>query len=253
MVVIGGGRVGRGLEARAAERGVPCDVVTRDAGWDYLKSPPGSPILVAVPVAALQSVLVRVPMSRHEDLVFVQNGRIAPWLGENGLQGNTRGILFFGASGGGAPLQIGPPSPFCGPHATAMVYWFERLDLPARIASWPGFLGAELEKMLWLASFGLMCTRYDCDVGTVLAEHRAEHAALVEELAVVARVGIGIEAPPGYWVAQLRAYGEVLSTWKVSLKEWSFRNGWFIDQARRWHVPIPIHDGLTRVIGGSFR
>jgi hypothetical protein len=42
---------------------------------------------------------------RRGDLVFLQNGMIAPWLREHQLHTSTRALLYFG----GAILQ--PPSP----------------------------------------------------------------------------------------------------------------------------------------------
>jgi hypothetical protein len=65
------------------------------------------------------------PPGRRGDLVFLQNGMIAPWLLSTGLHANTQALLFFGASaaaaGGGAVLvRDGGRTVATGAHAHAL-------------------------------------------------------------------------------------------------------------------------------------
>ena len=97
-IVIGAGRIGTAFSAAAG-----CALITRERGWFVLDEPAGDPIAVCVRNDDLGAVLAAVPKHRWPDLVFVQNGMIDPWLEDHGLEGNTRGLLFFAvATRGGA-------------------------------------------------------------------------------------------------------------------------------------------------------
>ena len=100
--VIGAGKVG-GLLAR----GDSCAVVTRYRGWSALDEAAGDPIAVCVHNDDLASVLTNVPRQRRTDLVFLQPGILDPWLEDHGLEGNTRGLLYFSVPERGAtdPVQ----------------------------------------------------------------------------------------------------------------------------------------------------
>lgn len=250
MVVIGAGRVGQALRNAAVESEEPCHLLDRESGWSVLGEPHGTPILVATRNGDLDEVLRRVPVHRHGDLVFVQNGMLQPWLERHHLTEITRGLLFFAVPARGDPPQPGPrPSPFTGPHSLAVVRWLTRIGVPAAPVDWPRFLAAQLEKLVWNCAFGVLCQALDADVGTICREHRPALEAVVDDLRRVGRGGLNIDLPQGWLVERLIAYSETIPTYKGAVKEWEWRDGWFVEQARRLNIDTPAHHEWLRKAG----
>jgi len=250
MIVIGAGRVGTALARRAEERGLPCALVRRDAGWEALEGRPGTPILVATRNDDLPEVVAQVPEHRREDLVFVQNGMVRPWLREQLLGQSTRGLLYFSVPSLGAPIEIGDrPSPLCGPRSLETVGWLVDLGIPAISVDWARFSAFELEKLIWTSAFGVLCETFDCDVGTICAERTAELRSLVRELSRVGRASMGVDLPIEWLLGRLCAYSASIPTTRASVKEWRWRNGWFVEEAARRGVATPVHLHLLEGIG----
>lgn len=239
-LVLGAGRIGTAL-ARA--RGVA--LIDRFRGWYQLEEPAGTPIAVCVRNDDLGSVLAAVPLARRPDLVFLQNGMLDPWLEDHGLDGNTRGLLFFAVDKRDAPPSPGGVSRFTGPHANTMVLWLESLGLRSEAIGRRAFTAVMLEKLIWNCAFGLLCERFDTDVGGVLEHHEAELAALSRELGEVGRVALGVELDPTTLLANLRAYASSIPRTRAGLKEWPWRGGWFIAAARSHGLTLPTHAMLV--------
>ncbi len=250
MIVIGAGRVGTALSERAQARGVPCHLITREAGWSAVDLAEGAPILVTTRNDDLEGVLARVPEPRRTDLVFVQNGMLRPWLQAHGVQEATRGLLFFAVPRKGAALEPGPhPSPFCGRHAGAVVAWLGALDVPAAAVDWARFSAVEVEKLVWNSAFGLLCEHLDADVGTICTHAVPELRSLVSELSRVARASLGVDLPLPWLVDRLCAYSRSIPTYRGAVKEWRWRNGWFVEEAERRGLATPLHLDLLRLTG----
>lgn len=250
MVVIGAGRVGLALRQAARDNGEPCDLIDRASGWEALDGPPGDPILVATRADDLAEVIARVPPSRAEDLVFVQNGAYNRVLVEHRLLGATRGLLFFAVPARGDLPQPGPQaSPFAGPHALTVVRWLTRIGVPAMAVDWPRFLSLQLEKLIWNCAFGLLCQARDCDVGTVCRAHREELDALVGELRQIGRAALNVDLPQAWLVERLCSYSLTIPTYRGAVKEWRWRDGWFVLEGHRLGVEAPTHHALLREVG----
>ncbi|TVQ93434.1 MAG: hypothetical protein EA397_04765 [Deltaproteobacteria bacterium] len=252
MVVIGAGRVGIALRDAAVESEEPCHLIDRSRGWEALDDPAGAPILVATRNDALDEILSRVPPHRHGDLVFVQNGMIRPWLERHRLTEITQGLLYFAVPAVGDAPQPGPqPSPFTGPHSLAMVRWFTRLGVPAVPVDWPRFLALQLEKLIWNCAFGVLCQALDADVGTVCREHRAELTTVVDDLRQVGRASMNVDLPLEWLVDRLVAYSLTIPTYRAAVKEWSWRDGWFVAEAQRRGFEHAAHLRWLREAGES--
>lgn len=250
MVIIGAGRVGGELAARAEARGLSCTLVTRTTGDEALTGPGGAPILVLVRNDDLDAVLARVPAARHADLVFVQNGALEADFAARGLEGATRGLLYFAVAKRGGPLVPGLVSPFAGPHAETVAAWFRGLGIDAEAMGWDRFRGFALEKLMWLVVHGILCEAYEgITVGALVDSHRVALDALVAELAPVGARAYRVEVEPADLAERLVAYSRTIPDWGSSVKEWAWRNGWFVARAREQGVPTPLHDGLIALLG----
>jgi ketopantoate reductase len=242
-VVIGDGRIGGAL-ARAAG----CALVSRYRGWYVLEEPAGDPIVVCVRNDDLGGVLTQVPQHRWPDLVFIQNGMIDAWLADHGLAGNTRGVLFFAVPTRGAAIQPGGVSRFTGAHANSMALWLESLGLRAEVLGRRAFGAAMLEKLIWNAAFGLLCTRHDATVARVMAEHADELAAVSRDLAAVGRAALDIDLDDAALLRALQDYAGTIPDHRAGLGEWRWRGGWFVDSARALGVAMPTFAALVAAL-----
>lgn len=233
MLLVGTGRVGTALLGRARARGVDLAGVGRGEAW-----PDGRPILVTTRADDLPAVLDGCPAERRAELVFVQNGMIRPWLAGRGLGGATRGLLYFAVPRRGDDLVPGGPSPFCGPWAEAVVALLRRLDVPATTVEPAAFARLEAEKLLWNTVCGLLSEVLERPVGELPP---AEVRALVDELAPLLEGPLGVALDPAALAEGMLAYSASVAGWRGAVREWPWRNGWFVDEARRRGVPTPRH------------
>jgi hypothetical protein len=239
--LIGAGRVGGALFARAEAAGVPARLISRREGWEALDAPAGGPILVLTRNDDLESVVARTPRHRWADLVFLQNGMLRPWLAARGLGGATRGILFVAVPERGAPLVAGGETPLWGPHADAVAAWLRAIEVPSAAVSAAAFADVELEKLLWAVIFGVIGQVTGDGVGVIAERRRADVAELVRELAPLARGVVGAEIADEALVERLCAYSASIPAWRAGLREWSWRNGWFVEAAAEAGVRTPAH------------
>ena len=99
FTIVGGGRVGSAL----MDMGDGSDVMVRRG--DKVQGPPG-PIIVCTRNDDLEGVLEATPADRRDDLVFIQNGMLQPWLDSKGLGDNTQVLVYFAvAKKGEAPTD----------------------------------------------------------------------------------------------------------------------------------------------------
>lgn len=250
MVIIGAGRIGTALAARASERGVSVTLVGRDTGWEAIHDGvQGDPVWVATRNDDIAAVVARTPAYRKDDLVFVQNGAIRGLLRDLGVAGATRGLLYFAVASRGGPVHEGLVSPFCGPHALASARFLGSIGLKAHALDWGRFGYYEWEKLLWLALNGLLCTKHGCTVGEVAERHSDELRALVHELGIVARAALGVDAPTDFVVGRLIDYSRTIPGWSAAIKERTWRDGWLLAAARAHQVPTSQYDALCRELG----
>lgn len=247
--IIGAGRVGGALAERSRAVGQAVTLLGRHDDWAVLSQAPGTPILVCTRNDDLDAVLDRVPPQRLADLVFVQNGMIRPWLHARRLEGVTRGLLFFAVQSRGAALEAGPDSPFCGPHAARVVEILLGLGVPAAVVDAPTFAAWELEKLLWNSVFGLLCQAHGQAVGEVLDTHGDQVAALTAELLAVGQAALGLQMDTAAVLGRLIAYSEAIRGNHAAVKEWRWRNGWFVAEAQRQGLGLPLHTALCDKAG----
>lgn len=248
MIVIGAGRIGGALAARDPQRFA---LVDRERGWASLDDPAGvgAPILLAVRNDALPEVVERIPAQRRRDLVFVQNGMLRPWIDEAGLGGCTRGLLFMAVPTRGAAIEPGGESPFCGPRAQAVVDALSACGIPAVVVDEAAFKAVELEKLIWNCAFGLLCEAEGCDVGTVVEDHGDALAQLAAEMHAVGSRALDVSVEFEPLLDRLRAYSRSIPRYRGALKEWRWRNGWFVDVASEQGRATPVHARLLAKVG----
>lgn len=149
-IIIGGGRVGQAL----AEMGPGTDVVVRRGG--AIAGPPG-PIIVATRNDSLDAIVDATPADRRDDLVFIQNGMLQPWLDKRGLSEATQLLVYFAvAKLGDAPTDgktdVNPEglTAAYGRHAAAVAARLAKGGLSCKVLGKAEFTQAMLEKLVWI-------------------------------------------------------------------------------------------------------
>jgi ketopantoate reductase len=130
-----------------------------------------------------------------------------------------------------------------------MVQWLTTIGIAAEEVDETAFRAVEAEKLIWNCAFGLLCERYDTPVDRVVTEHGQVLGQLVSELLQVAHDALGVELALDPLVERLAAYSMSLAGYQGAVKEWRWRNGWFVEAARTHGTSTPTHDALLVAIG----
>ena len=73
-------------------------LISRNSDSSSINENASGPIYVCTRNDDLLDVLNKTPKKRREDLVFLQNGILEPFLNEHGLHDNTQGLIYFAIS-----------------------------------------------------------------------------------------------------------------------------------------------------------
>ncbi|CAJ1355301.1 unnamed protein product [Effrenium voratum] len=172
------------------------DIIVRRGDAFPVDAPKG-PVYVCTRNDVLKDIIASVPEDRHEDLVFVQNGALMPFLDKElraGLPITILLVYFAVAKKGEAPLDgktdtdpEGLTAVNAGGKWAREVNWrLTSSDLACRILRKPHFTQAYWEKNLWIAAYMLVGSLHSCTVGEVESKHRAEVDEMITQLATVA-------------------------------------------------------------------
>ncbi|GMI26755.1 hypothetical protein TeGR_g12670 [Tetraparma gracilis] len=238
--VIGPGRIGSLLASLAPS----APLLGR--GADLSSLPPG-PIYLATRNAALPAVLSAVPAARRADLVFLQNGHLAPYLSSQSLSGNTQALLYLAVpSLSAAPVDgVTAASPegltaATGVHAGHLRELLALAGMRCRVLRAAEYERAMFEKLMWISALMLVGTAKGCaSVGAAQREHGGLLDELLREMceAVEEAEGVELGSRPEL-LARLRAYTDKVAGFPCAVKEYEWRNEYF---SRRG---CPVHQRL---------
>jgi hypothetical protein len=256
FTIYGGGRVGQAL----SEMGPGGDsILRRGEAFDLSRCPPSGPILVATRNDALQAVVDATPEQRRQDLVFLQNGMLQPWLDARGLGDNTQVLVYFAVAklgdkptDGVTELDPAGLTAAHGPHAEAVAARLAAGGLCCRVLGKEDFTLAMLDKLAWICAFMLIgAVHGGVTVGEVERDHADEVSALLAELGAAGAAAMAVRdaRPRDETVARLRAYARSVAHFPTALKEQDWRNGWFEGLSKEAIAagradPCPLHTSL---------
>ncbi|KAF6264062.1 hypothetical protein COO60DRAFT_269918 [Scenedesmus sp. NREL 46B-D3] len=180
--VIGPGRVGRTLSRMSVP---PSPLYGRGS---VLPQQLQGPIWVCTTNNALEDVVQRcVAPSQRQQLVFVQNGMLLPWLATHGLQHNTQVLLYMSATEDGK-VTDGGRTVVCGSQSSHVVQLLQHGGVSCKqLGSWQEYHRAMVVKLLWSCIFWLLSAGLGgATVGNVVQQHAGAVEALVSELLPIA-------------------------------------------------------------------
>lgn len=242
--IVGKGRIGGMVAALARAAGVEHRLLGRG---EPLGEGPG-PVLVATRNDDLEAVLSMVPAARGADLVFVQNGVLAPWLRARGWGQGTIGVLYVAVDAPGAAPRPGGVSVFCGPQAGAVARLLDGGGVPARAVGVEELRAEVGVKLAWICVLGVLGQATGLRAGEVAEAHEDALRALCEELRPVL-VDDPDTAAPADLVERVGAYARAVGHYRTTLKEWPWRTGWLLQAAARQGRRLPLHEEWLRRAG----
>eukprot|EP00596_Hydrurales_sp_CCMP1899_P009537 CAMPEP_0119034982 /NCGR_PEP_ID=MMETSP1177-20130426/1978_1 /TAXON_ID=2985 /ORGANISM="Ochromonas sp, Strain CCMP1899" /LENGTH=167 /DNA_ID=CAMNT_0006992829 /DNA_START=430 /DNA_END=930 /DNA_ORIENTATION=+ len=164
-------------------------------------------------------------MNRREDLVFLQNGMLASFLQEKGLEKNTQGLIYFAISKKGEQPIDGITD--TNPEGLTAVTGKWSADLADRMRA-SGLSCHELEakeweikmfeKHIWICAFMAIGAKFRCTVGEVEKTHEESVRMLINELARTITKESGVHFPLGI-ADRLCAYARSVGHFPTALKE----------------------------------
>jgi ketopantoate reductase len=203
---------------------------------------PSIPIVVCTRNDDLDDVLAMVHPSRVADLVLVQNGTVRGWLERHGLSGLTRGVLWVAVPKVGDAPVPGGTSVFWGRHARTVAGMLDAHGIDAAAVDEATFAREEAVKLAWICAVGLVGSATGAKVGEISAQHGEVVAALVRELHPVLRARMGLKLGADALVDRVEAYSARIPHFPARVKEWPWRNGWVLDQARALGLSTALQD-----------
>ncbi|DBB09840.1 TPA: hypothetical protein ACH3X3_001455 [Trebouxia sp. C0006] len=150
FTLVGSGRVGTALK----KLGSGSDKIIERG--QAVEGPPG-PIIVCTRNNDLQGVLDSTPEDRRQDLVFIQNGMLQPWLDARYLGNNTQALVYFAVSKKGETPIDGKTdanpeglTAVTGKHAHAFAARLAAGDLSCKVLDQTQYKKSMLEKLIWI-------------------------------------------------------------------------------------------------------
>lgn len=254
FTLVGSGRVGTALE----KLGSGSDKIIERG--HAVEGPPG-PIVVCTRNNDLQGVLDSTPKDRREDLVFIQNGMLQPWLDARNLGNNTQALVYFAvAKKGETPIDgktdANPEglTAVTGKHAHAFAARLAAGDLSCKVLDQTQYKKSMLEKLIWICAVMLVGTKNgNISVGEVEKDHKDELSMLIRELAASGEAELKVQLDEGA-MERLLAYSRSVASFPTAVKEVPWRNGWFYDlslQAKQEGKadPSPTHSAWLKEVG----
>ncbi|BBN14828.1 hypothetical protein MPTK1_6g14820 [Marchantia polymorpha subsp. ruderalis] len=254
-VIVGAGRVGSALE----KMGGGNDVLVKRG--EPIPADGQGPIIICTRNDSLAGIIDATPASRREDLVFIQNGMLEPFLESKGLASATQVLVYFAvAKAGDAPIDgktdMNPEglTASTGKWASAVAARLESAGLSCKVLDAEEFKKPQLEKLIWISAFMLVGTRHPgATCGDVESKYREEVVSLIQELAAVAESVKNTKFDSGI-EERLCAYARSVSHYPTAVKEFEWRNGWFYDISQRALSngetdPCPLHTAWLKEVG----
>ncbi len=245
LTIVGAGRIGTMFAKLSTVSRLQVSLLKRG---DTSILPTG-PILVCTRNDDLEGVLSWIPADRISDLIFVQNGMLQTWLERHQVEHCTQALLYVAVSSVGDEPIDGGRSVVTGHHAESLVWMMNQLGLRCTSISRTDFMVEMLEKLLWNCVFGLLSEAFGLSVGKVVEEHRSVVEVLTGELLTIACDELSIDQSDIHkqaLVDRLCAYSLSIPNYQGKVKEWPWRNGWFVE---RQVVKNSVHQQYLEKVG----
>eukprot|EP00960_Hanusia_phi_P058766 763979-Hanusia_phi.AAC.5 len=236
--IIGAGRIGTALKEMGKEAGFEDLVVRRG---ENISAEGSGPIYVTTRNDDLKGVLSDCPPSRKSDLVFYgQNGYIEDFLKDEKVFDDSTKVLVYMAvaklgdkpTDGITDLNPEGLTAATGKWAEQVAARLRGSGLTCNVLDEDNFRACMFEKHMWICTFMLLGVHHGgITVGEVESKHKEDVFKMVEEMQKCLEVERGIKFKDGV-PERLCAYARSVAHFPTALKEFSWRNKFWLDIAR---------------------
>lgn len=169
------------------------------------------PVWVCTTNDALEHVVLHaVAPQQRQQLVFIQNGMLLPWLETHGLQHNTQVLLYMSATEDGEVTDGGRIVVY-GPHSSHVVQLLQHGGVSCKqLGSWAEYRSAMVVKLLWSCIFWLLSAGLGgATVGSIVQQRAGAVDDLVSELLPIAAQYLSdtVAAPPAQQLQPQEQHG----------------------------------------------
>jgi len=236
--IIGAGRIGSALADMGKASGFE-DVIVRRG--EPIPEDGSGPIYVTVRNDDLKGVIDACPASRRDDLTFYgQNGYIEDFLAKEKLDKSSSQVLVYMAvaklgekpTDGITDLNPEGLTSATGKWAGQVAARLKSAGLTCQIKDTAPFQLAMFEKHMWICAFMLLGVHHGgVTVGEVESKHTDDLVQMVTEMqqAIQDKEGVKFEAK---CPERLLAYARTVAHFPTALKEFDWRNKYFLDITR---------------------
>lgn len=236
--IIGAGRIGTALADMGKAAGFHDTIVKRG---EPIPADGTGPIYVTVRNDDLKGVIDACPANRKGDLVFYgQNGYIEKFLEEQQLSGSAASqVLVYMAvaklgekpTDGITDLNPEGLTSATGKWAGQVASRLKGADLTCGVFDAAPFRARMFEKHMWICAFMLLGVTHSGTVGDVESKHKDELVKMVTEMMSAISEETGVEFEAGC-PERLLAYARSVAHFPTALKEFDWRNKYFLDLTR---------------------
>ncbi|MCY4380996.1 MAG: hypothetical protein OXC40_05460 [Proteobacteria bacterium] len=198
---------------------------------DSLVSLSSHPTWICVRMKDLDQVLQQIPTTSKQNLIFLQNGIYQSLLDDYGVLEPTKMLVYFAINKiGDTPVDSLGMSVVTGKHSKMVSQMFASWHLDVKPVSELDFYGLAHEKLIWLAVFGLLGDCFSLTVQDLVTYHRDHIHGLIWELASLVERKFNIHFAGGKngLVEGLVQYSHSLGAYRATVKEFHYRNGYFL-------------------------
>ena len=236
--IIGAGRIGTALKEMGKASGFD-DVVVRRG--EKIPAEGSGPIYVTTRNDDLKGVISACPLSSKGDLVFYgQNGYIEDFLKEEKVFDDSTKVLVYMAvaklgdkpTDGITDLNPEGLTAATGKWAEQVAARLRGSGLTCNVLNEDEFRACMFEKHMWICTFMLLGVHHGgITVGEVESKHKEDVFKMVEEMKKCLEVERGIKFKDGV-PERLCAYARSVAHFPTALKEFSWRNKFWLDITR---------------------
>ena len=231
-IIIGAGRIGNFLHESNNKQ----DLLLSSRDMTVPEGEESVPIYVCTRNNDLESIINKTPNNRKQDLVFLQNGVLTSYLKSKGLSENTQGLVYFAVSKKGeTPIDgvtdMNPEglTAVTGKWADDFAARLKNGGLSCHVMDKPTWEVAMLSKHIWICAFMAVGAKYGgITVGAVEKDYNSEVKELINEMASAITLATSLVFPSDL-ADKLCAYARSVAHFPTALKEFEWRNGYFVD------------------------
>ena len=250
MLVFGAGQLGQLYAAGALRLGIRVWPLTRqmDADQTMAAFPDGHPILLGVAEASFADALRKIPDSRRQDVVLVQNELFPAQLAEWGLDKATVLTVWLSKKKG-RPIEVARTSSAYGRHAALFHRMHQALELPSTVLTSAEELHTDIAaKFTFILTINALGLVENLSLGQWLEKDHTQVSRLIDEARALAQMHLQANVDAAQTRQRVMEAMEGLHDYPAKGRSAKARLSKALDDAARFELDLPC---LRQIANGQ--